>query len=69
MDLDDTIAAIASAPGGAARGIVRLSGPRAIECVTSLVDFAADAPPVNREHASCTPALLRLPPLSRNCPR
>ena len=29
--LDDTIAAIASAPGGAARGIVRISGPRVIE--------------------------------------
>jgi tRNA modification GTPase len=27
LDLDDTIAAIASAPGGAHRGIVRLSGP------------------------------------------
>jgi tRNA modification GTPase len=30
-DQDDTIAAIASAPGGAARGIVRLSGPRVLE--------------------------------------
>ncbi|HEY2760458.1 MAG TPA: tRNA uridine-5-carboxymethylaminomethyl(34) synthesis GTPase MnmE, partial [Pirellulales bacterium] len=27
LTLDDTIAAVASAPGGAARGIVRLSGP------------------------------------------
>ena len=35
--LDDTIAAIASPPGGAARGIVRISGPRAIECVGRLV--------------------------------
>ena len=26
-DQNDTIAAIASAPGGAARGVVRLSGP------------------------------------------
>ena len=31
--LDDTIAAIASPPGGAARGIVRLSGPEAIDIV------------------------------------
>ncbi|MBW3595705.1 MAG: tRNA modification GTPase [Planctomycetes bacterium] len=31
--LDDTIAAIASAPGGAARGIVRLSGPDVVACV------------------------------------
>jgi tRNA modification GTPase len=61
MDLDDTIAAIASAPGGAVRGIVRLSGLRAVDCVSSLVEFAADAPPISREHASCTPSLLRLP--------
>jgi tRNA modification GTPase len=31
--LDDTIAAIASAPGGAARGIVRLSGPNVLACL------------------------------------
>jgi len=31
--LDDTIAAIASPPGGAARGIVRLSGPRLRPCL------------------------------------
>ena len=31
--LDDTIAAIASPPGGAARGIVRLSGSHAIDCL------------------------------------
>jgi len=47
LDLDDTICAIASAAGGAARGIVRLSGPRAIECVRQVfapaeeLDFAA----------------------------
>jgi tRNA modification GTPase len=29
----DTIAAIASAPGGAARGIVRLSGPGVLDCL------------------------------------
>ena len=31
--LEDTIAAVASAPGGAARGIVRLAGPKVIECL------------------------------------
>jgi tRNA modification GTPase len=31
--LDDTIVAVASASGGAARGIVRLSGPRAVACL------------------------------------
>jgi tRNA modification GTPase len=33
--LDDTIAAIASPPGGAARGIVRLSGPGVQHCLTA----------------------------------
>jgi tRNA modification GTPase len=33
---DDTIAAIASAPGGAARGIVRVSGPQVIACLGQL---------------------------------
>lgn len=34
-DLSDTIAAIASSPAGAARGIVRISGPRAAEVIAS----------------------------------
>ncbi|HVC92983.1 MAG TPA: GTPase, partial [Pirellulales bacterium] len=32
---DDTIAAIASPPGGAARGIVRVCGPQAVDCVAT----------------------------------
>ncbi len=36
--LDDTIVAVASPPGGAARGIVRLSGPRAIEIIGEFLD-------------------------------
>lgn len=44
--LDDTIVAIASPPGGAARGIVRLSGPRAFECLTPLLsEFERPASP------------------------
>jgi tRNA modification GTPase len=35
LQLDDTIAALASAPGAAARGIVRISGPDAIACLSS----------------------------------
>lgn len=35
MDVDDTICAIASAAGGAARGIVRISGPLLRECLES----------------------------------
>ncbi len=33
MNVDDTIAAIASPPGGALRGIVRLSGPEVVACL------------------------------------
>jgi len=33
-DLDDTIAAIGTAPAGAARGMVRISGPHTIACLT-----------------------------------
>ena len=33
LSIDDTIAAIASAPGGAFRGIIRISGPKCLECV------------------------------------
>ncbi|HUT12682.1 MAG TPA: tRNA modification GTPase [Thermoguttaceae bacterium] len=38
--LDDTIAAVSSPPGGAARGIVRLSGPGVRKCVEKV--FRAD---------------------------
>jgi tRNA modification GTPase len=41
--LDDTIVAIASAPGGAARGIVRLSGPDTVEVVRKCFVPAAAA--------------------------
>ncbi len=44
--LDDTIAAIASPPGGAARGIVRLSGPQAIECVGRLLSARTTEQPL-----------------------
>ena len=46
--LDDTIAAIASPPGGAARGIVRISGPNAAECVAKIFhpnEEQGDSPP------------------------
>ena len=35
LSLDDTICAVASAPGGSARGIVRLSGPRVADLLAS----------------------------------
>lgn len=43
LQLDETIVAIASAPGGALRGIVRLSGPQAVDCLCRLVDESAAA--------------------------
>ncbi|HEY4232268.1 MAG TPA: GTPase [Lacipirellulaceae bacterium] len=46
-DLDDTIAAIATAAAGAARGIVRVSGPRAVETVSQCFT-AADGRPLNQ---------------------
>ena len=33
FDIEDTIAAIASAPGEGVRGIVRISGPQALQCL------------------------------------
>ena len=35
LDIDDTIAAIASPPGASERGIVRISGPDTTKCVAS----------------------------------
>lgn len=46
FSVDDTIAAIASARGGAWRGILRVSGPRAAECVDRC--FAIDSAEVAR---------------------
>lgn len=42
FDLNETIVAIASPPGGAARGIVRISGPGALTAVSRL--FSPDGP-------------------------
>src|SRR5579872_6016908 len=36
LQLDDTIAALASAPGAAGRGIVRLTGPEAVRLMTPI---------------------------------
>ena len=44
VDLDDTIAAIATAPGRAALGIVRMSGPRAQEIARQVVAPWPDEP-------------------------
>ena len=44
-DLEDTIVAIASAPGGAARGIVRLSGLRTLPCLAGFFQSAPHLKP------------------------
>jgi tRNA modification GTPase len=41
-DLESTIVALASPPGGAARGIVRVSGPRMVEVVAACFEPEAD---------------------------
>ena len=38
---DDTIAAIASAPGGSVRGVIRVSGPGLLSCLRGCVFPAA----------------------------
>lgn len=42
VSLDDTIAALASAPGGGCRGIIRISGPDVLQALDDLLD--ADFP-------------------------
>ena len=81
LDLDDTIAAVASAPGGAARGIVRISGPKTLTVVASvLVDefprpITANRPSVIRGELKLPrdlppcPALLYLWPTERSYTR
>jgi tRNA modification GTPase len=43
-DVHDTIAAIASPAGGAARGVIRISGPDAMDCVARCFEPADGAP-------------------------
>jgi tRNA modification GTPase len=62
--LDDTIAAIASPPGGAARGIVRLSGPAALHCIANC--FQPHVPLATFPHAVA--GALRLPELNAPLP-
>lgn len=59
--LDDTIAAIASAPGGSPRGIVRISGPATAACLQSLL-LPSELPLSGR--TSAIAASIRLAPLA-----
>jgi tRNA modification GTPase len=60
FDLDETIAAIASAPGGAARGVVRLSGPQAAAILGECFRPADGARLANQTQATASRGLLDL---------
>jgi tRNA modification GTPase len=65
FDLDDTIAAIATAAGGGLRGIVRVSGPRSMEIAAHL--FGGDmstALPTCRRGTICLPRELGSVPVT-----
>ncbi|MEX1225021.1 MAG: tRNA uridine-5-carboxymethylaminomethyl(34) synthesis GTPase MnmE, partial [Pirellulales bacterium] len=68
---DDTIAAIGSAAGGAARGMVRVAGPRAIDVVAGVfTPIDASAALAEVRAASVVPGSIRLasePPLTLDC--
>jgi tRNA modification GTPase len=68
LDLDDTIVAIASAPGGALRGIVRISGPQVASIVA--IVFRADDSSLSSiaSQPTCVPGLLALPRDLPPCP-
>jgi tRNA modification GTPase len=61
VSLDDTIAAVASPSGGAARGIVRMSGPDAIGCLAHLFDCDDAQPIAALPYARAVAGSLRLP--------
>src|SRR5438046_9103455 len=67
--LDDTIAAIASPPGGAPRGIVRLSGQQSVGCVEALFEPSkADARLADICRATAIAGVLHLPGLHTPLP-
>jgi tRNA modification GTPase len=66
--LDDTIAAIASAPGGAARGIVRISGPQAIDCLEKFFEPPGETLAMSPSSPRVVAGRLRLPDLHSSLP-
>ena len=66
--LDDTIAAIASPPGGAARGIVRISGPESLVCVAQLFHANTGEPLSSWNSLHAVAGLLQLPGLDAPVP-
>lgn len=66
--LDDTIAAVASPPGGAARGIVRVGGPEAFQCVARFFQGDDRQPLAEPPHPLAATGTLRLPDLESSLP-
>ena len=64
-DLNDTIAAVASAPGGALRSIIRISGPAAVSLA---VKFANVTDPIAGSAAEFVSAELKLVGFENTCP-
>src|SRR5262245_43818657 len=64
FDLDDTIAAIATAPGGALRGIIRLSGPNCVAIVEQTVRDSDTGILCDPRHPNCRRGMM---PLPHNC--
>ncbi|MFV1965163.1 MAG: tRNA modification GTPase [Pirellulaceae bacterium] len=62
LSLDDTIGAIASPPGGAIRGVVRISGPDVIHCLQHCFSAAEGDDLQQVRTASVLPGLLHVPP-------
>ena len=66
--LDDTIAAVASPPGGAARGIVRVSGPDAFPSVARYFRGEETAPLAEPPSPRAAGGMLHLPELASPLP-
>ncbi len=60
MDTEDTICAVASAAGASARGIIRLSGPRLVECLQAAWP-ATDKQLAAKQVATCEAGMWSLP--------
>lgn len=60
MNVDDTIAAVASAPGGAYRGVVRLSGPQVVSCLAACFRSDSGIQPASVSAASLVSGRLSL---------
>lgn len=67
--LDDTIAAIASPPSAALRGVIRVSGPDTVSCLARCVRLAGDQPLTACRRAARRDGeiLLTAPPLALPC--